>query len=78
MRFILRYRGPGAAPAGDLAQLRGLEDAVVVDASSRMLLVESEPEALRSVVDDLPDWIMAPDQGYSLPDVRPAIERPPD
>ena len=78
MRFILRYRGPGPAPAGDVAQVRGLEDAVVVDASSRMLLVESEPETLRSVVDDLPDWIMAPDQGYGVPDARARIERPPD
>ncbi len=45
-----------------------------------MLLVESDsdPEALRSIVDDLPDWIMATEQTYSLPDVRPGIERPPD
>jgi len=80
VRFILRYRGPGPAPAGDVKQLRGLEDAVVVDASPRMVLVESDsdPEALRSIVDDLPDWIMAPEQSYSLPDVRPRIEGPPD
>ena len=52
----------------------------MVDASPRMLLVEShsDPDALRSIVDDLPDWIMAPEQSYSLPDVRPGIERPPD
>jgi hypothetical protein len=78
VRFILRYDGPGPAPAGDVAQLRGIEDAVVVDASSRMLLLESEPETLRSVVADLPDWIMAPEQAYGLPDVRPRIERPPE
>lgn len=80
MRFILRYRGQGPAPAGDVNQLRGLEDTVVVDASPRMLLVESDSdaEALSSIVDDLPDWIIAPEQSYSLPDVRPGIERPPD
>ncbi len=78
MRFILRYHGPGPAPAGDVAQLRSLEDAVVVDASSRMLLVDSEPEVLRSVVADLPDWIMAPEQAYGIPDVRARVERPPD
>ena len=52
----------------------------MVDASSRMLLVESDsdPEALRSIVDDLPDWIMAPEQSHSLPDRRPKIEGPPD
>ena len=76
----MRYRGPGPAPTGDVNQLRGLEDAVVVDSSPRMVLVESDsdPEALRSIVDDLPDWIMAPEQSYSLPDGRPRIEGPPD
>jgi len=78
VRFILRYHGPGPAPAGDVAQLRSLEDAVVVDASSRMFLVESEPEALRSVLADLPHWIMTPEQAYGVPDVRATIERPPD
>ena len=78
VRFILRYHGPGPAPAGDVAQLRGLEDAVVVDASSRMLLVESEPEVLRSLVADLPHWIMSPEQAYGVPDLRARIERPPD
>ncbi|HEV2758685.1 MAG TPA: hypothetical protein VGV86_03860 [Acidimicrobiales bacterium] len=80
MRFILRYRGTGPAPAGDMNQLRGLEDAVVVDASPRMVLVESDsdPEALRSIVDRLPDWIMAPEQSYALPDVGPRIEHPAD
>ena len=50
----------------------------MVDASSRMFLVESEPEALRSVLADLPHWIMTPEQAYGVPDVRATIERPPD
>ncbi len=78
VRFVLRYRGPGPAPAGDVAQLRGLQDALVVDASPRMFLVESEPDALRSLVEELPDWIMAPEQSYPVPDVRARIEQPPD
>ena len=50
----------------------------MVDASSRMLLVESEPEALRSVVAELPNWIMAPETAYGVPDPQARIERPPD
>jgi hypothetical protein len=55
-----------------------LDDAVVVDSSSRMLVVESEPEALRALVETLPDWIMAPEQQYGVPDTRKRVERPPD
>ncbi len=50
----------------------------MVDASPRLLLVESDPDALRSLVEELPDWIMAPEQSYPVPDVRAKIERPPD
>ncbi len=77
-RFVLRYRGDGPTPEADVAQVRDLHDAVVVDASSRMLLVESEPEPLRQLLDTLPDWIMAPEQQYGVPDTRKRIERPPE
>ncbi len=77
-RFVLRYRGDGATPEADVARVRGLDDAVVIDSSSRMLLVESEPEPLRQLLDSLPDWIMAPEQQYGVPDTRKRIERPPE
>ena len=77
-RFILRYRGDGDTPEADVAQLRELPDAEVVDASPKMLLVESEPEALRALVETLPDWMMAPEQQYAVPDTRKRVTGPPE
>lgn len=76
-RFVLRYRGEGASPRSDVARVSELPATVVVDATPRMLLVESEPEALQALVDDLPDWVMAPEQEYPIPDTRRRAERPP-
>jgi len=79
-RFVLRYRGEGASPEADVARVAELPDAVVVDATPRMLLVEAdtEPEELRALVDTLPDWVMAPEQGFPIPDTRKRALRPPD
>ena len=76
-RFVLRYQGEGPVPAADVAQVTGLSDAVVVDASPRMLLVDCEPEPLEALVDALPNWVMAPEQRYQVPDTRRRPERPP-
>ncbi len=77
-RFVLRYRGEGATPDADVARVQDLHDATVVDASSRMLVVESHPEPLRRLVDTLPDWVMGAEQTYAVPDTRQTIERPPE
>lgn len=77
-RFVLRYRGEGGPPEDDVAKVQALPAAVVVDASPRMLLVESDPDALRALVESLPDWVMAPEQGFPIPDTRKRAERPPD
>jgi hypothetical protein len=76
-RFVLRYRGEGASPRSDVDRVAELPSTVVVDATPRMLLVESEPEELQALVDDLPDWVMAPEQGFPLPDTRKRAVRPP-
>jgi hypothetical protein len=76
-RFILRYRGQGPGPDDDVARVRELEDAVVVDTSPRMLLVESEPKPLRELVDALPDWVMGPERTYAVPDTRKKVQRRP-
>lgn len=60
-----------------MARVRALADAVVVESSARMLLVESEPEALRELVDELPDWVMGPEQTYTVPDTRKKPKQPP-
>ncbi len=77
-RFVLRYGGDGAKPHADVERVRALTDAVVIDASPRMLLVDSHPEQLRDLVESLSDWVMAPEQTYAVPDTRKRVERPPD
>jgi len=76
-RFVLRYGGEGATPEADVDRVQQLVDATVVDASPRMLLVESPAEPLRRLVDSLPDWVMASEQTYAIPDTRKTVERPP-
>jgi hypothetical protein len=77
-RFVLRYRGEGTKPDGDVARVCDLAGAVVVDASSpRMVLVESEPGPLRELVEGLGDWIMGADETYEVPDTREKVERAP-
>ena len=77
-RFVLRYRGEGAPPEADVAQVHALAGTQVVDSSPRMLVVESDPDRLGALVDGLSDWVMAPDQSYAIPDTRKKVERPPD
>jgi hypothetical protein len=77
-RFVLRYRGEGAAPEADVARFSALAGAVVVDTSPRMLLVESDPEPLRALVDSLGEWVMAAERSFQLPDTRKKVERPPE
>ncbi len=76
-RFVLRYRGQGSPPSADVARVAELPSAVVVDSSPRMLLVESEAEELRSLVDNLADWVMAPERAFPVPDTRRKVEGPP-
>lgn len=77
-RFVLRYQGEGPLPASDVARVSGLADAEVVDASPRMLLVDSEPAPLEALVDTLANWVMAPEQHYAVPDTRRRPRRPPE
>lgn len=77
-RFVLRYGGEGITPEADVARVHDLDDATVVDSSTRMLLVESHPEPLRRLVDTLPNWVMGSEQTYAVPDTRQMVERPPD
>ena len=74
---MLRYRGEGSKPEADVAKVRQLVDAVV-HSSSRMLVVEAEPEPLRELVDGLAEWVMGPDLQYEVPDTRKKIAGPPD
>lgn len=76
--FVLRYRGEGSPPEDDLARIRALPEATIVDESPpRMLLVEAPEGPLRAVVESLSGWIMAREQMLPLPDTRKKVERPP-
>ena len=78
-RFILRYRGAGAAHPNDIGKIRALPDTTVVDDSSpRMLLVEAPEHTLRAAVSEMPNWIMSPEQSIELPDPRPKIVKSAD
>lgn len=75
-RFILRYRGQGAKPEGDVARLRTLPGASVIDDSSpRMILVEAPEEALRRLVDQTDGWVMSTEHTYDLPGPHPSLDK---
>jgi hypothetical protein len=77
-RLVLRYQGEGAPSATDVERVRDLPDSVIVDSSPRMLLVECEPERLGALVEELPGWVMTPEQTYEVPDVRQRVVGPPE
>jgi len=77
-RFVVRFRGDSAKPAEDLERIRNLRQATVLDESSpRTLLVESDEQPLRELIESLPGWVLAPEQEIPLPDTRQRIQRPP-
>ena len=77
-RFVLRYRGEGPTPDADVARVRAVPGATIVESTSRMLLVEAEPKPLHKVVETLHHWVLAPEQTYLVPDTRKKVEGPPE
>ncbi|MDX2032930.1 MAG: hypothetical protein SF339_19795 [Blastocatellia bacterium] len=76
-RYILRFRGQGKKPAHDVAVIRALPGATVVDDTNRMLLVEAPADELQLALKSLPDWVMTEEQILPLPDPRPRVHHPP-
>lgn len=76
-RFIVRFRGAGSPPAADVSRIRSVPELRVVDSSARMLLVDAVEHHLRAAIDDMPDWLMAPEQIVPLPDSRKKVLNPP-
>ncbi len=60
-----------------MARIRALAGGEVVDESSRMLVVDAHPERLTALVEELGDWVVAPDHSSPVPDTRHRIEHPP-
>lgn len=78
-RFIVRFRGTGPAQEADVNRIRALPETKVIDASSpRMMLVEAPEERLRDAIEEMPGWVMSPEQTIQLPDPRQKVLHPPE
>ena len=75
-RYILRYKGTGNKPEGDLDRIRKSSALAVVDESPRMLLVEGDDETIGHLSKELADWLVTPQKPISVPDPRQRIRRP--
>lgn len=70
-RYVLRYRGQGAKPSADVEHVRHLAGITVLDeSSSKMVLVECDEESTTALAEALPDWVVAPEQTFDVPDTR--------
>jgi hypothetical protein len=73
-KFILRYCGKGAKPAGAVARVKACEDVRLVDASSpRMLLVEGPKHAVEALAGRMSDWVVSEERTVKLPNPRPQV-----
>lgn len=75
MRFIVRFRGQGAAPRDDVATVRAVPGARVLDESARMLLIEAPSRSALIEVEWLPNWVVAAETSVPLPDARASLPR---
>jgi hypothetical protein len=70
-RYVLRYRGDGQPPVGELALIeRTLH---VLDRSPRMLLVEGSGSGIRKVLAGLPRWEADEEVVVPVPTTGPAL-----
>jgi hypothetical protein len=79
-RFVIRYHGAGPRPEDVVERVRKLPESRIVDDSGRMLLVEAPAaEHLTAAIGKAGggEWLVAPEQGYAVPDTRKRVERPP-
>lgn len=73
-RYVLRYRGEGTKPAADVESVGRLAGVTVVDESaSKMLLVECDGEVAAELTETLPEWVIAPEQTFTIPDTRKGV-----
>ena len=73
-RYVLRYRGAGSKPAADVQAARHLAGITVVDESApKMLLVECDEGMAAGLAETLPDWVIAPERTFDVPDTRKRV-----
>ena len=71
---MLRYRGPGRAPVGDVAHIE--RSFRVVDRAPGMLLVEGSGPGVRRLMAGLPGWLAAEESTIPVPATHPTLQRP--
>jgi hypothetical protein len=76
-RYIVRYVGEGLRPTADMRRIRSAPGLTVLDASSRMMLVETTAGSLKSLMSAMPGWTCTPERKIRLPDPRPRPRRRP-
>jgi hypothetical protein len=73
-RYVLRYRGSGRAPVGDVAHIeRSLR---VLDRAPDMLLVEATGSGVHRVMAGLPSWVAAEETTIPVPSTHPTVRHP--
>lgn len=76
-RFVLRYLGEGPRPDDDVRRIGLVAGSRIVADSPQMVLAEGDEERLRELADSMPDWVLAPEHGFSVPDTRKRVRPPP-
>lgn len=68
MRHILRYRGKGRPPSGDVERIRDAFGAKVVEQNEkgRLWLIEASASDVKAL-GHMTDWSVEPELGLSLP-----------
>jgi len=70
-RYVLRYRGPGRAPVGEVAHIERLLR--VVDRAPGMLLVEGTGAGVTRVMAGLDRWVAAEEATIPVPSTHPTL-----
>ena len=73
-RFVVRFAVNRGEPVDQRERIRELPETTVLAESPRMLLVESDEQPLRELVESLPGCVLAPEQEIPVPDARERIE----
>jgi hypothetical protein len=76
-RFVVRYRGLGERPREAVKRIQSIPGAKILGDAGKMMLVEAPESELRTAMAAHPDWVVAPESTYDVPDPRKRIEHPP-
>jgi hypothetical protein len=75
-KYVLRYEGELPRPPADIERIQTCPELKILDDSSpRMLLVEATGKLLEALIDSLPNWVMAQERSFPLPDTRRRVRK---